>query len=310
MATKLRNLQLTSVDLVRSGANQEADICIHKSADDGDSPETNLFKRFMNWLRETPQDAPMAAPAVQEIPMDDTTFLVYTDALAKSILSIHEDDTLDDTAKAAMVQKSFEQFNDAVEKFIPQQQEPESHMPVTETVAVGQDQILEVEKSDRYDMIVEIDSSKVAKLNIWHDPKTGRFTSGPGGNTGAVSHRTMVNGGISVHMKTGKEPKTGYMVACYADRAEWITGDAVTDGEKRQAAIQSFMDKNKDLLAEPDNYLGTWFDSESGNISLDISKNFSDKAKAIKFAEDHNEKAIWDVANMENINTGGTGNNL
>ena len=31
MATKLKNLQLTSVDLVRAGANQEADICLFKS---------------------------------------------------------------------------------------------------------------------------------------------------------------------------------------------------------------------------------------------------------------------------------------
>ena len=31
MATKLRELRLTSVDLVRSGANQEADICLYKS---------------------------------------------------------------------------------------------------------------------------------------------------------------------------------------------------------------------------------------------------------------------------------------
>ena len=35
MATKLRNLQLTSVDLVRAGANQEADICLYKSLDGG-----------------------------------------------------------------------------------------------------------------------------------------------------------------------------------------------------------------------------------------------------------------------------------
>lgn len=33
MATKLRNLQLTSVDLVKAGANQEADICLYKSLD-------------------------------------------------------------------------------------------------------------------------------------------------------------------------------------------------------------------------------------------------------------------------------------
>jgi len=33
MATKLRKMHLTSVDLVRAGANQEADICLFKSAD-------------------------------------------------------------------------------------------------------------------------------------------------------------------------------------------------------------------------------------------------------------------------------------
>ena len=33
MATKLRNLRLTSVDLVKAGANQEADICLYKSLD-------------------------------------------------------------------------------------------------------------------------------------------------------------------------------------------------------------------------------------------------------------------------------------
>jgi len=31
MATLLKNIKLTSVDLVRAGANQEADICLFKS---------------------------------------------------------------------------------------------------------------------------------------------------------------------------------------------------------------------------------------------------------------------------------------
>lgn len=40
MATKLRELQLTSVDLVRAGANQEADICLFKSLDGAPHEET------------------------------------------------------------------------------------------------------------------------------------------------------------------------------------------------------------------------------------------------------------------------------
>lgn len=33
MATKLKKMRLTSVDLVRAGANQKADICLYKSAE-------------------------------------------------------------------------------------------------------------------------------------------------------------------------------------------------------------------------------------------------------------------------------------
>ncbi len=33
MATKLKKMRLTSVDLVRAGANQQADICLYKSAE-------------------------------------------------------------------------------------------------------------------------------------------------------------------------------------------------------------------------------------------------------------------------------------
>ncbi len=39
MATKLQKMQLTSVDLVRAGANQEADICLFKSLDGAPAEE-------------------------------------------------------------------------------------------------------------------------------------------------------------------------------------------------------------------------------------------------------------------------------
>ena len=92
MLTKLKNLMLSSVDLVRRGANQEADICLFKSADE---PEATA---------ETPV-------------MDNETALVYTGALAKSIQSIQDDDSLDDAAKVEMIQKSFDQFGEAVAKY-------------------------------------------------------------------------------------------------------------------------------------------------------------------------------------------------
>lgn len=44
MATKLKKMKLTSVDLVPSGANQDADICLFKSRDGAheDSHEADL----------------------------------------------------------------------------------------------------------------------------------------------------------------------------------------------------------------------------------------------------------------------------
>ena len=53
MATKLKKMKLTSVDLVRAGANQEADICLFKSADPPEATEspteaeTNIFRKYL-----------------------------------------------------------------------------------------------------------------------------------------------------------------------------------------------------------------------------------------------------------------------
>lgn len=46
MATKLKNLKLTSVDLVRAGANQEAEICIFKSARTISKSDPNRFEEI------------------------------------------------------------------------------------------------------------------------------------------------------------------------------------------------------------------------------------------------------------------------
>ena len=48
MTTKLKDLRLTSVDLVGAGANQEADICLYKSAagPPAGEPGPNEAERF------------------------------------------------------------------------------------------------------------------------------------------------------------------------------------------------------------------------------------------------------------------------
>lgn len=135
MATKLKNMRLTSVDMVRNGANQEADICLFKSTDPEEDPaqptteEKNIFKRFINWLRENPAEDDLEDEDTVE--KDYTTFdslnaarenneklWQYTSALTESIRSIQMDQDLDKDQKYQLMAQSLDQFDEAMDKLI------------------------------------------------------------------------------------------------------------------------------------------------------------------------------------------------
>ena len=121
MATKLKKMKLTSVDLVRAGANQEADICLFKSADPPEAtesptePEKNIFKRFIAWLRENPTEAENEPHSHiengEETP--DLEFL-YKSALAESLHSIMTDETLTEIEKKEMTEESLRQYEEKI----------------------------------------------------------------------------------------------------------------------------------------------------------------------------------------------------
>ena len=123
MATKLKKMKLTSVDLVRAGANQEADICLFKSADPPEATEsptaaeTNIFKRFINWLRENPTEAAQQpqSPIEKADDQPDLEF-IYKSALADSLQSIMADDTLTDVEKKDMTEESLRQYAEKIQE--------------------------------------------------------------------------------------------------------------------------------------------------------------------------------------------------
>lgn len=78
--------------------------------------ETSIFKRVLGWLLENTTETEDLEKSAPEEPTEDQTILRYTDALAKSIQSIHADGTMTDREKVEMLQKSFDQFNAAVDK--------------------------------------------------------------------------------------------------------------------------------------------------------------------------------------------------
>ena len=150
MATKLKNLRLTSVDLVRAGANQEADICLYKSAEQ-DPPaarDEGIFKRFLNWLKDNPDEEVPEEPVEKDFVTFDQVndnrenqdrLWRYIDALGCSLRSIQEDQDLGNQQRAAQMQESVRQFTDAMNALIPRLCGME-----TQTVPTGYDVIEEV----------------------------------------------------------------------------------------------------------------------------------------------------------------------
>lgn len=145
MATKLKKMQLTSIDLVRAGANQDANICLFKSAEPPaptiETPtekEVSIFKRFLKWIRENADD-----PIEKEAPADNAGVAqFYTDCIAKSLDSIHGDTTIDDVQKAKLIQQSLEQYNAAMNDLIAKMYE---ETPFTPTPAEAEDTIDEID---------------------------------------------------------------------------------------------------------------------------------------------------------------------
>ena len=135
MTTRLKNLHLTSVDLVKAGANQEADICLFKSApDEAGEPseeETGIIKQFIAWLRKSAAERENEPEEDEEHESFDEVreeredkeanyiLGIYLGALEDSILSIERDDELDGDRKKELILESLDEFTDAMVELVP-----------------------------------------------------------------------------------------------------------------------------------------------------------------------------------------------
>lgn len=118
MAKKLKEMQISSVDLCKRGANQHAEIKLYKSAD-GESAKggervekkESRFDRFLRMLekfmRGEASEQPEGATKAQCMADIENK----TDAIRKSLQSIIADDTLTDAQKAEMMADSLQEFD-------------------------------------------------------------------------------------------------------------------------------------------------------------------------------------------------------
>ena len=194
MATLLKDLKLTSVDLVRAGANQEADICLYKSADPQAAPEAtespteaekNVLKRFIDWLRKNPTEAENEPHSPVEKEDKPATDKIYKSAIIESLASITTDTSLNDDEKLDMVEKSLDQFYKKRKLLWDIDDEENEWDPDLEQEGTGSSQpthveeVEEVDKSSNFDEIEEIQ-----KENPYH-AADGKFAPRGGGGSGA-----------------------------------------------------------------------------------------------------------------------------
>lgn len=107
MAQKLKNLEITSVDLVERGANQDAYIKFYKSKK---GENMNLSEKIARAVAK-------ALGTLSDDYMEPAEYIEKTgDEMRMSIDSILEDESLSEEEKGAMIQKSFDEYSEELSK--------------------------------------------------------------------------------------------------------------------------------------------------------------------------------------------------
>lgn len=123
-ATKLKKMQLNSVDLVRRGANQEAHIALAKSDnpidDDFQFEDTN--KSFSDKVKDAFNTLAKAFNLKEEEDMEiqkaDDIVNHYVSTLSESLNSIMKADVLELDEKVEMIGKSISEFNETLDDYL------------------------------------------------------------------------------------------------------------------------------------------------------------------------------------------------
>lgn len=135
MANELKDMKLTSVDLVSAGANREANISFFKSengqpqadpqqAAPHSQTERGIFKRFLDWCsgaedtQKTIEKSATTFAAINSTEENREKMWQYSRALSDSIFSIWNDKELDSAAKADLMRQSLSEFDTTMEGLI------------------------------------------------------------------------------------------------------------------------------------------------------------------------------------------------
>jgi GNAT superfamily N-acetyltransferase len=151
---------------------------------------------------------------------------------------------------------------------------------------------------------VEITRAKDVKKHGDHDQSThGAWATGQSGDT-QVSTKTMKTiierlsetktPGVTIDLRTGKEPKTGFI--CSKQGFEKPVKLKDFDADKKKA-IEDYIDKNIEELNKEGAHFGGWVVKSEDTVYLDVSRKFDTRQDAVRAMYDNKQEAIYDVKN-------------
>jgi hypothetical protein len=111
------------------------------------------------------------------------------------------------------------------------------------------------------------------------------------------------NGGVTYNLHFGNVAgKPLYAVSLCPERSKVVAGRSVD-----AAIVRRFILDNDDLLGDPRNNVGTWYNESDDTTYLDISTALPDRDEAVAIGRQYNQIAIFDLSALQALDIGGTG---
>lgn len=119
-----------------------------------------------------------------------------------------------------------------------------------------------------------------------------------------ISRSHFLDGGATFNPRFGSlVGQSLFAVSLYPDRSVIVAGRSLTPER-----IVAFALQNSDLLRDPRNCIGTWYDEDYDVTYLDVTAVVTEKPEALMLGARYNQVGIYDLAGAVEIPTGGTGN--
>lgn len=136
----------------------------------------------------------------------------------------------------------------------------------------------------------------------------GRFGSGSGDTPVSDSlFDRAKEGGFTYHPTSASSPATGVCVA-RDGTSHIIPADKFFESRaSAKTYVADYLKEHRDEFKGESAHLGGWHDAEHNEFVLDISDVYQDRDEAIKVGQERNQQAVFDLATLEEIPTGGTG---